>query len=347
MVGFNRQTYMVKYKLSICIATYKRGDFIVETLDSIVKQINNHVEVVVVDGASPDNTLEVMTEYLIRHPNIRYYREKQNSGVDADYDKCISYAKGEYCWLMTDDDLMVEGAINQVLEKCNTINELVVVNALVKNNDFSSIYVDSLLDLTTDRDYDKSQIFEFYSQCIRYLSFIGGVVIRRDFWLNRDRQSYYGTAFIHVGVMMQQPLLSRVSVIARPLIVIRYGNSMWKPQSFNIWMINWPNLIESFNHFPKKIIQTIAPRDMVSIAKLLLLLRAQGYYGREQYKKLQTKFKLISYVIAISPKRIINALLSICIYVFMVKAKMSLSDLASSRYASSISKMIAIKLNVI
>ncbi|MES2579467.1 MAG: glycosyltransferase family 2 protein [Pseudomonadota bacterium] len=334
-------------KLTICIATYNRGGFIVETLDSIVKQINSNVEIVVVDGASPDNTLDVMTEYLIHHPDIRYYREKENSGVDADYDKCISYAQGEYCWLMTDDDLMVEGAIDRVLSKCDSINELVVVNALVKNNDFSATYADSLLDLTADTDYDNSQILEFYSRCIRYLSFIGGVVVKRDFWLKRDRQSYYGTAFIHVGVMMQEPQLSRVSVIASPLIVIRYGNAMWKPHSFNIWMINWLNLIESFSHFPQKVIQIIAPKDIISIGKLLLIFRAQGYYGRDQYKKLQTKFRLISYVIAISPKRIINALLSICIFVFKPKSKMLLSDLATSKYASFVSKAIAKKLNVI
>ena len=47
-------------KLSICIATYNRGAFISETLDCILTQIEPGVEIVVVDGASADNTSDVM-----------------------------------------------------------------------------------------------------------------------------------------------------------------------------------------------------------------------------------------------------------------------------------------------
>lgn len=55
-------------KLSICIATYNRGKFIGETLDSILVQMEPGVELLVVDGASPDNTPEVMAQYLSLHP---------------------------------------------------------------------------------------------------------------------------------------------------------------------------------------------------------------------------------------------------------------------------------------
>lgn len=102
-----------KPKLSICIATFNRGAFISETLDSILGQIESGIEIVVVDGASPDNTMEVMTAYVQRHQEVKYFREAENSGVDADFDKAVGYARGEYCWLMTDDDLLKPGALAQ------------------------------------------------------------------------------------------------------------------------------------------------------------------------------------------------------------------------------------------
>ena len=71
-------------KLSICIATFNRSKFISETLDSILAQLDSRVEIIVVDGASPDNTKDVLEEYIYRNPQLKYYCEQVNSGVDAD-----------------------------------------------------------------------------------------------------------------------------------------------------------------------------------------------------------------------------------------------------------------------
>src|SRR5689334_19512095 len=113
-------------RLSICIATYGRGKFIGETLDSILGQWQPGVEIVVVDGASPDDTPEVMAQYALRHPGIAYYRESENSGVDRDYDKAVGYARGDYCWLMPDDDLLRPGAIQSLLDHLDRDLDLVV-----------------------------------------------------------------------------------------------------------------------------------------------------------------------------------------------------------------------------
>ena len=81
-------------RLSICIATFKRADMIGETLDSIVSQLEDGVEVVVLDGASPDNTADVVAAYTARYPAVRYVRESTNSGIDADFDKAVGHARG-------------------------------------------------------------------------------------------------------------------------------------------------------------------------------------------------------------------------------------------------------------
>ncbi len=67
---------MIETKLSICIATYNRSNYISETLNSIIPQLNENVELVIVDGASTDNTEMVINSYLY-YPNIRYYKLKK------------------------------------------------------------------------------------------------------------------------------------------------------------------------------------------------------------------------------------------------------------------------------
>ncbi len=55
---------MTKHLLSICIATYNRAEYIGETLESIIPQVTDEVEIVIVDGASTDNTSSVVKHYI-------------------------------------------------------------------------------------------------------------------------------------------------------------------------------------------------------------------------------------------------------------------------------------------
>ena len=66
-------------KLSVCISTFKRAGFIGETLESILLQVTSEVEIIVVDGASPDDTSDVLAPYVARYPNLRYFKEAENS----------------------------------------------------------------------------------------------------------------------------------------------------------------------------------------------------------------------------------------------------------------------------
>lgn len=335
--------YVAQPKLSICIATYKRGKFIGETLDSILSQMTPAVELVVVDGASPDNTPEVMTQYLVRHPEIRYFREQENSGIDRDYDKAVGYARGQYCWLMTDDDLLRAGSISCVLESLKTNPDLVVVNAEIQTADFSSVLDPRFLKLSDDVEYTENDGEKFFSEVGSYLSFIGGVVIKRQLWLERDRASYYGTLFVHVGVIFQSPPINRVKVIANPLIIIRYGNAMWTARGFEIWMFKWPELIWSFVDFSERSKSTISPREPWRKIKKLVLYRAIGGYGISEYRKfiaarthgLSNKIYL---AIAISPAAVVNLLASLYCVLINKNARSGLYDLARSRHSTWLSR---------
>ena len=77
-------------KLSICIATFNRAAFLPATLDSMIDQLTDEVEIVIVDGASSDNTSAVVAPYLQRSSRIRYERLDSNGGVDHDAD-CLPY----------------------------------------------------------------------------------------------------------------------------------------------------------------------------------------------------------------------------------------------------------------
>lgn len=332
--------------LTICIATYNRARYIGETLDSILAQIQGCVELVVVDGASPDHTPEVLARYVAQFPGLRYYREQENSGVDGDYDKAVSYARGDYCWLMSDDDLLRPDAVARVLDAIRTGVDLVVVNSEIRSADFSALLQPQCLKIEADAAYTASEAERFFLDAANYLSFIGGVVVRRSVWLERDRSSYYGSLFVHVGVLFQKPLENGAYLISDPLIVIRYGNAMWTSRGFEIWMFKWPSLIWSFAGFSDQAKAGVYPREPWRLPRKLVLQRGIGGYGLQEYRRhiaarARWWSRVMPWLVAMIPAWLVNLLASVyCIFVNK-GARSGLYDLVRSPHATRLGRYLA------
>lgn len=272
-------------KLSICIATRNRAAFIAETIYSIATQMTDEVEIVVLDGASTDNTTAVVSDLKAHIPNLHYFRKEANGGVDRDYDEAVSKATGDYCWLMSDDDLLKPGAIAAVLGAVIKRPSLIVVNAELRNLDLSLVIDENRLLLDVDREYQSDELESFFLDASAYLTYIGAVVIDRALWHERDRTAYYGSYFIHVGVIFQQPLPSGAVVLSTPLISVRFGNTVWRPKEFEIRMIRWTDLIWSLPSIADSAKATICPKQPWLSLKSLFFYRAKGTYGPVDYQK--------------------------------------------------------------
>jgi abequosyltransferase len=303
--------------LSICVATYNRADLIGETLGSILPQTTDKVEVLVVDGASTDDTEYVVKRYQTKYPELRYVRLPVKGGVDQDFDRSIELANGEYCWLFSDDDILKPGAIETVLEAIKNQYSLVVVNSEIRNLDLSQRLADRKLKRTSNCIYEDNAAEKerFFSEIADYLTFIGGVVIRRKIWLSRNRSKYYGSRFIHVGVIFQSPMPGKVLVIAKPLIEIRLGNAEWSSLGFEIWMFKWPGLIWSFDNYSDVSKQSVCRKNPWQRLHTLIYYRAIGVYSLNEYSKwlknlLNTGWRrFVAQMIAQIPRSFANRLL--------------------------------------
>lgn len=81
-------------KVSVFTASKNGGCFLVDTIESVLNQTFKDYEHVIVDGASTDNTLEI----LKRYKHIRWISEPDNSAVDG-FHKAIRMCRGEYLFL--------------------------------------------------------------------------------------------------------------------------------------------------------------------------------------------------------------------------------------------------------
>jgi glycosyltransferase involved in cell wall biosynthesis len=334
-------------KLSLCMATFKRADFLAETLDAIIPQLCEGVELVIVDGASPDDTAGVVSRYVSEHRNIRYYRETVNSGIDGDYDKAVEYGRGQYCWLVADDDLLAPGAVARVLEQLEDDQlDLLVVDSEVRDINLERVLQPKRLGFSEMRRYGPDDADRFLADAGDALTFIGCVIIRRDVWMSRERRRYYGTVFIHVGVIFQAPHLKSVMVLPEPLVIIRLGNAMWTPKAFEIWTFKWPELVHEFEGYSDKAKAAVTPRQPYRELPYLLMSRATGAYGLGKYRhhlgRQQTGSpSLMPLFVALLPGRTLN-FVSMCRLALRGKAEgVNAYVLLRSAYSNWASRAVA------
>lgn len=334
---------MSNIKLSICIATLNRAAFIGETLESILSQIKTpaEVEVVIVDGASTDGTPDIVRGFQHRYACIHYVRLAQKGGVDRDYAHSVEQAHGEYCWLFSDDDLLKPGAVEAVLatlQQSHDLHDLIVVNAETRGADLAEGIHERQLRKTHDEHYPATSADQerFFAEAAGYLSFIGCVVIKRSLWQARQKEQYFGTEFIHIGVIFQQPL--DALILAHPWIIIRYGNASWSGRAFQIWNFKWPELIWSFPHFSEAAKRRIVPRQPWRSAKNFLLGRASDVFDLARYHEwyaprlTSVREKVLAQVIAICPGVLMNAAAVLYFHLFIPHDQLAQLHLRESKF---------------
>jgi glycosyltransferase involved in cell wall biosynthesis len=325
-------------RLSICIATLNRARFLEETLRGILAQTCDEVEVVIVDGASSDGTEEVVRGLQQEFPRVRYIRREKAMGVDRDFDAAVQHAGGEYCWLLCDDDLLKPGAVAKVLSEIRREHSLLVVNADVWNAGYKKLLQERRMKIDEDRVYPPSGHEALFADTAEYLTFIGGVVIRRDLWMARERERFFGTEFIHVGVIFQAPLPGTALVISKPLISIRYGMAQWTARSFDIWMFKWPEIVWSLPDISDAAKNRVTPKEPWRILKTLLTFRAMGAYSSKTYhdkvraRTVGWRQRAIPFLVSILPGGILNLLGIAYFFCFHRQALMPIVDLMNSRF---------------
>lgn len=91
--------------VSVIVPSYNRAGFIAATLDSVLAQTYAHVEIVVADDGSTDETRAVVAPYVARDGARVRYVQQANAGLPAARNLGLRYARGEFVALLDSDDL--------------------------------------------------------------------------------------------------------------------------------------------------------------------------------------------------------------------------------------------------
>lgn len=219
-----------KIKLSICIPTLNRASFLAETFENVISQANNNIEIVIVDGASTDNTTEVVQRFNEKFANIVYYRGEKNMGVDRDMARTIELARGDYCWMLSDDDMIKPGAINRILKEIELGYEIYLCNVTACSLTMKPRYNRYWLSgVGKDRVFNLHDKGEFIEYCNKansigaLFSYMSSLVIRREEW----NKTGFHDDFNETAYALASSLLSFIKGRCR-LKYIRTSLVLWR-----------------------------------------------------------------------------------------------------------------------
>lgn len=100
--------------VSVIIPSYNQGKYISDTLDSILEQDYRPIEIIVVDGASKDETVDVLKSYS-NHPELKWKSEPDKGVVHA-VNKGFSRVNGEIVAIQSSDDSYAPNVIQKVVD---------------------------------------------------------------------------------------------------------------------------------------------------------------------------------------------------------------------------------------
>ena len=94
----------MKPLVSVCIPAYNNAAYIKETIDSILSQTYENLELVICDDNSKDNTAKVIEG--IKDERIKFYKNEKNLGMSGNWNHCLSKCSGEFIKLICADDML-------------------------------------------------------------------------------------------------------------------------------------------------------------------------------------------------------------------------------------------------
>lgn len=212
--------------LTIAIPTYNRAMILGQTLEHTVSlaqgRLRDQVEILVSDNASSDGTMDILKSFETRYPGLVLSRRNcRNLGFSANVDAAICAARTKFVLVMSDDDLLEDGAIESLLKQ------------LCEHPDVSMAFLASENwnnDLTARMDSFVSRPDVYFPDGRRYLMerrnfppvLISGLVVASERWRAAKANRFVEVNSVHIIAGLKMQLLGGGVLFLNSRPYVRY-----------------------------------------------------------------------------------------------------------------------------
>lgn len=104
-------------KVSVLVTVYNLAAYLRETLDCVLAQDYEPLEIVVADDGSTDGSQEILSEYAANYPDkIKALIGNENRGVSVNSNRAFTFCTGELISILDGDDIVLPGKISKQVE---------------------------------------------------------------------------------------------------------------------------------------------------------------------------------------------------------------------------------------
>lgn len=113
---------MIKNPLvSIICLCYNHEAYVIESLQSVIEQTYKNIEIIIVDDASIDDSVNKINAWRKKHfDNIKFIANKKNLGNTTSFNKALKLAKGDYIFDLATDDVLLPECLSLLVNKFKT-----------------------------------------------------------------------------------------------------------------------------------------------------------------------------------------------------------------------------------
>lgn len=152
--------------VTVICSCYNHQKFVCESLQSILNQTYRKIQIIVVDDYSTDNSVEVIEQFINKHPEIMFINNKINLGLTKSVTNAMNYAKGAYFIDLAADDILLPNCVETQIKtfKNSDYKNLAIVygNAelITEEGNHSSYYFDVNATLKTKNKIPSGDIYK-------------------------------------------------------------------------------------------------------------------------------------------------------------------------------------------
>jgi len=148
--------------VSVVTPSYQQGSFIRETIESIVSQDYSNVELIVMDGGSRDETVDILEKYARRYGDRFRYISEKDRGQSHALNKGLALARGEIIGWLNSDDTYWPKAIHRAVDFLRKHPEYGLVYGKANHTDRNNKL---LRPYPVDSSVDRARLFDVCTVC--------------------------------------------------------------------------------------------------------------------------------------------------------------------------------------
>ena len=296
--------------LTISIPTHNSASYLDEALQSIIEEpgLGIFYEITLSDNSLTSETEILYRTKYINIKGINYHRASEYKCLDSNINNVVELAKGQYVWIFGDDDLIVPGSLKEILSYVKKYQpSILVVNSQSFNH--KGLIEKSRVPLKTNLIYSEKQNNKFMAELGSYLTYIGAFVVKKELWIKNFDNKKIGSYFAHLNAIFKIKSNRTAFFLSRECIKMRVGSQTWTNKSFEIWNINFAEIIWNLKNYDEIAKNKVIKRYPFHSLKSVLSSRA---YGRITFnvwkrtvfesKKISIFFKLFILIISLMPR---------------------------------------------